>query len=104
MNKKIRRGSAGRPLFCAAWIEDGDHGRLRTCTLSEIAEGGAKIHLETVEPVPNQFILRLAPDGSVVRECRVVSRNGQDIGVSFDTPLSEQTVMLAVDETNWTIE
>jgi hypothetical protein len=102
MNKKSRRASARRPLFCAAWIEDlrGP----RRCTLSEIAEGGARIRLETLEPVPNRFVLRLAADGSVLRECRVVRRDGQDVEIAFDTPLSAQTVLLAVDETNWTME
>jgi len=102
MNEKSRRAKARRPLFCIAWIED--RRGLRKCTLSDIAEGGAKIRLDTLEPVPDQFVLQLAADGSVVRKCRVVWRNGQDVGVAFDTPLSDQTVLLAADETNWTVE
>lgn len=102
MNTKRRRASTRRPLFCAAWIEE--HGGVRRCTLSEIAEGGAKIRLETRKPVPNRFVLRLSADGSVRRKCRVVRRTGQNVEITFDTPLDEQTVLLAANETNWTVE
>ena len=101
---KDQRRSERRTLFYAARIEDGSKGAPRICTVSDISESGARIRLETPAPVPDQFILQFAATGTVQRECHVMWRKGEDLGVLFKTPLSEQCALLAADETNWTVD
>ena len=52
----------------------------RDCWVSDISDGGARLHAEDVT-VPDQFLLML-PNVSR-RQCRVVWRLGHEIGVEF---------------------
>jgi len=101
---KDQRRSRRRPLFYAARIADGSEGPPRICTVSDISESGARVRIETPAPVPDQFILQFAATGTVQRECQVLWRNGEDLGVAFKAPLSEQSALLAPDETNWPVD
>ena len=51
----------------------------RDCWISDVSDGGARLHSEA--DVPDEFALML-PDG-VRRECRVVWRLGPEAGVAF---------------------
>src|SRR5689334_24752250 len=51
----------------------------RDCWISDISDGGVRLHAEGV-PVPDEFILMLA---ACPRECRVVWRLGHEIGAEF---------------------
>jgi hypothetical protein len=51
----------------------------RECWISDISDGGARLHAEA--DVPDEFALVL-PGGSR-RECRVVWRLGHEAGVAF---------------------
>ena len=51
----------------------------RDCWITDISDGGARLHSEG--DIPNEFALIL-PDGSR-RECRVAWRLGHEAGVSF---------------------
>ena len=54
----------------------------RDCWVSDISDGGVRLHAEGVA-VPDEFILMLpGPDGGR-RECRVVWRLGAEIGAEF---------------------
>jgi hypothetical protein len=57
---------------------------LAECEVTNISEGGAKIVWRSSEMLPARFVLFLTLDGSDRRTCRVVWRNGTDIGVAFE--------------------
>jgi len=53
------------------------------CSISDISERGARLALEGDGEVPDTFILLLTADGGARRHCRVVWRDGVNVGVEF---------------------
>ena len=51
----------------------------RDCWISDISDGGARLHSEA--EIPDEFSLVLPEGGR--RECRVVWRLGHEVGVAF---------------------
>jgi hypothetical protein len=68
-----------------AWIEMQDGVPMRDCIVRDISARGAKLGIITSTPgaVPDEFTLRLSPDGRVGHRCRVVWRSDENIGVTF---------------------
>ena len=60
-----------------------DGREIAICTMSDISDGGAKIVLDRPAQLPETFALWLRDDGSVYRECKVVWREGNVLGVQF---------------------
>ncbi|HET9902795.1 MAG TPA: PilZ domain-containing protein [Xanthobacteraceae bacterium] len=60
-------------------LKDG-RGRI-SCIVNNLSNGGARI--TCAEPLPDEFILKLTPGRGHPRECRVVWRRNQDLGVQF---------------------
>ena len=56
---------------------------LRSCSISDISESGARIVLESDYELPDHFVLLLSARGSPRRNCRVVWRAGLIVGVEF---------------------
>lgn len=54
----------------------------RDCWVSDVSDGGVRLHVEHVE-VPEQFTLVFAAVGNRPRECRVVWRLGCEVGAEF---------------------
>jgi hypothetical protein len=54
----------------------------RDCVVTDISEGGARLYAEGIV-VPEQFVLLLTGSQTARRECRVVWRLGNEIGVEF---------------------
>ena len=66
-----------------AWVVlEGDepHG----CSLSDISITGARLDIDESKPIPDNFTLLLASNGSARRLCRVVWRKPRQIGVTFE--------------------
>jgi hypothetical protein len=63
---------------------DGTWGR--DCYLENISQTGAKVSIEgSVEGLNlTEFFLVLSSNGNAYRRCRMVWRNGEAMGVSFD--------------------
>jgi hypothetical protein len=53
------------------------------CAIADISASGARLHIEGDLELPEKFILLLTRSGEARRMCRVVWRNGQDVGVEF---------------------
>ena len=69
----------------SAWLAlDGD--QLHGCALHDISDTGARIDVEDAEAVPDRFVLVLSGNGSPRRQCRVVWRQPNQIGVTFEPP------------------
>ena len=54
----------------------------RDCWVSDLSDGGVRIHSEHME-LPEQFLLLFPNAGPRPRECRVVWRLGCEIGAEF---------------------
>jgi hypothetical protein len=63
--------------FCS-----GDGSLPRSCTITNISDGGARIYSEI--DMPEEFVLSvLGDDGETRWDCRVVWRLGRELGVEF---------------------
>ena len=54
----------------------------RDCLVTDISDGGARLYAEGIV-IPDQFVLLLTGSRTERRECRVVWRLGNEIGVEF---------------------
>lgn len=59
-------------------------GTLYECVLSEISETGARITVQDAAAVPEKFVLVLSANGASRRNCCVVWRDPQQLGVKFE--------------------
>jgi hypothetical protein len=63
-----------------AWLEGV---KLVPLLLADISSGGAQLCIPERYPLPNEFSIRLTPDGRVRRSCHVVWRRSGRVGVRF---------------------
>ena len=77
-----QRQSPRQTVNRAAWVDTGAVGARRDCLLVDISETGARLQVDT-SPVPDTFQLLLSPGGEERRDCRVVWRSDNQLGVQF---------------------
>ena len=77
--RKHRRRSLSRQ----ATLRGSDGSEIAGCTVNDISDGGAKVILDRPARLPATFALWLKDDGSVLRECKLVWREGDVLGVEF---------------------
>lgn len=53
------------------------------CSIVDISDSGARLELKCNEELAESFMLLLTSDGSALRHCRVVWRDGLAVGVKF---------------------
>ena len=75
-----RRRNERHAMRGLAKIQLGAGSLLRDCWVSDISDGGVRLHTEI--DVPDEFMLVLPGQGGR-RECRVVWRLGHEIGAEF---------------------
>jgi hypothetical protein len=56
---------------------------LIACMLNDVSEIGARVLLKEGQELPDRFVLLLTQNGNARRNCRVVWRSGDNIGVEF---------------------
>jgi hypothetical protein len=61
------------------------------CTLVDISDVGARLMVENPSEVPERFAMVMTEQGVPRRECRLVWRGGNDIGVSFEIDKSRRS-------------
>jgi hypothetical protein len=54
----------------------------RDCWISDISDGGVRLHAEGVA-IPDEFVLTLPGRSGVRRDCRVAWRLGHEVGAEF---------------------
>ena len=86
------RNSVRKALRHPAWMDIGDGSPLRSCTLSDVSQTGAKLVIENPNDIPAEFTLLLTGDGAVRRRCRVMRRGNGEIGVQFLNASPPQSV------------
>jgi hypothetical protein len=77
-----RRRSERLALRGLAKIQLGTGSLPRDCWISDVSDGGVRLHAEGVA-VPDEFILMLPGAAGGRRECRVVWRLGHEVGAEF---------------------
>ncbi len=76
-----RRKSERTRVHQHAEIRFGENESLQ-CSVRDISETGARLHLKNAGNVPSQFTLHFN-DGKAERSCRLVRRDGDNIGIEF---------------------
>jgi hypothetical protein len=67
-----------------------DSGELCDCALSDVSDRGARINVHDSEIIPDNFLLLLAGNGAARRQCHVIWRKPQQVGVKFKNWLDER--------------
>ncbi|WP_439572660.1 PilZ domain-containing protein [Phreatobacter sp.] len=86
LDQRDQRGTARRDLSYPLAIELPADGRLLPCMMNDISKGGARVTLREDGEVPDRFVLRLDNAGRATRQCRLVWRRGNELGVAFIEP------------------
>lgn len=81
MKAENRRRSERHAMRGLAKIQFGAGALPRDCWISDISDGGVRLHTEI--DVPDEFMLMLPAPYGGRRECRVVWRLGHEIGAEF---------------------
>jgi hypothetical protein len=81
MAAENRRRSERHAMRGLGKIQAGTGSLPRDCWVSDVSDGGVRLHSEF--EVPDEFILALPGHGGGRRECRVVWRLGHEIGAEF---------------------
>jgi CheY-like chemotaxis protein len=76
-------------LQCAAWILLDKHASPIKCTIADVSAIGTRVVLQSEQDLPNHFILLVAENGGARRNCRLVWRNGLNVGIEFIGALAE---------------
>jgi hypothetical protein len=85
MSLDNRRKHARVALGYEAVIHSGNV-LISRCSVLDISREGARLFLETpVESVPAEFVLRLSRNGKIERDCHLVWRQQNEIGVHFSS-------------------
>jgi hypothetical protein len=79
-----RRDHIFSPFISKALIYLGSSSPLLDCEVVNISAGGARI-VCTSQMLPARFFLFLTPNGSDKRYCQVVWRDGNNVGVTFES-------------------
>ena len=56
------------------------------CRMLDISAHGARLELETAATLPDKFMLLLSHDGGLRRQCSVIWRSENAVGIEFNSP------------------
>ena len=59
---------------------------LQDCRMIDVSAFGARLELKKGGSIPDQFMLLLSHDGKLSRQCSVVWRSENAIGIKFSPP------------------
>ena len=75
-----------KPLSYPARIDRRNGSLPLPCLIRDVSASGAKVLVETADDIPDHFLLLLAKKNGALRDCRVVWRQGKQLGVEFLKP------------------
>jgi hypothetical protein len=58
----------------------------QNCRMLDVSAHGARLELETAATLPDKFMLLLSHDGGLRRQCRVIWRSENAVGIEFNPP------------------
>ena len=78
-----KRRSRRQNVHCTGVIYDDQGSIVAQCVMTDVSASGAKLLLEPGLNVPDWFVLALSRNAGVRRNCQVVWRRAESIGVCF---------------------
>jgi hypothetical protein len=81
-----RRKGVRRNLAHGARIVCDDGSDLKNCRMLDVSAFGAQLELENALTLPGKFVLLLSHDGRLRRQCIVVWRKQNAVGIEFNPP------------------
>ena len=78
-----KRKATRRFVHQPAIMLNGDGSMLGSCTMLDVSVSGAKLQPRAPTEIPDHFILVLSKHGHVLRQCKIVWRAEEMIGVQF---------------------
>ena len=76
-----KRKEQRRPLDYPCWLDAGPNHPPIACRFFDVSKSGAKIICADPALIPTEFNLYLTRDGKVGRKCKVVRRDGNELGL-----------------------
>jgi hypothetical protein len=86
--RRASRQTANLP----AWIEVDNNTLLERCKLLDISGAGARLSLGNIDNLPENFNLYLSRSGQPPKQCRIIWRRGNEVGVEFDIPVTADAI------------
>ena len=86
MSGAEKRRSRRRDVRWTGLIHDDQGSIIVTCIMADVSASGAKLGMDAGINVPDSFVLALARNAAVRRNCEVVWRAAESIGVCFVAP------------------
>jgi hypothetical protein len=80
-----RKGKRRYVAHGARIVCDGGSG-LQNCRMLDVSAFGAQLELEKAATLPDKFVLLLSHDGRLRRQCLVVWRTPNAVGIEFNPP------------------
>lgn len=81
-----RRKDKRRDVAHGARIVCHEGSGLQNCRMLDVSAFGAQLELEKALTLPDKFVLLLSHDGTLRRQCSVVWRTQNTVGVEFNPP------------------
>jgi hypothetical protein len=78
-----RKREARKSLRRAGWLTLDGGFAVRPCVVQDISSSGAKITADNASKLPGTLRLAFARDARTGRNCQVIWRSGDSIGVKF---------------------
>ena len=94
-NGRELRRKPRRQMHCTAWILIDKQLPSIKCTIADVSELGTRVVLQSEQDLPNHFILLFSENGSARRGCRLVWRNGLNVGIEFTSGVGGKLDVLA---------
>ncbi len=90
-----RRKSLRRQFGYPGLMQFGDGGLSNACVIVDMSETGAQLEVPAGAEVPTEFSLLIGGNANVRRQCRVVWRSGNKLGVRFGASGGKPTAATA---------
>src|SRR5262245_44677517 len=88
-----RRQEPRRSVQFPAWVSPRPGRPMQACMIYDASDIGARIVLDDLVHLPDEFVLMFTPDGAISRACKVVWRSQLQAGIRFTAPLDDPTTL-----------
>jgi hypothetical protein len=78
-----RRGHSRTEVSRSATLDFGRMLPKRPCTIKNISDGGARLHVGLLIGLPDQFFIAISPVPMQRRDCRLVWASEFEVGIRF---------------------
>lgn len=78
-----QRNSVRRTVRQGARLATTEGAALGTCVMLDVSATGARLKLDTPDPLPKKFVLLLSHNGDLRRLCSVAWQSETTVGVQF---------------------